>query len=97
MNRTVFHLLLNKMESLEQCIKELETMEEKLLSMLDGSYLVERNKLLIQIIRDKSANLVYHSDEWLHVFHNKRTIYKNKPLWKYHGLGFAFVSMNNWE
>ena len=79
---------------MKNSVDNLEKMENKLSSMLDGGYMVEKNKLLIKTIQTGKK---YNPIEWLHVFHNQKSTYQNRPLWKYHGLGYAFVSMNNWE
>lgn len=93
-NKTVFQYLLGETTLLKNSVDNLEKMENQLSSMLDGGYMVKKNKLLIKTIQTGKK---YSPIEWLHVFHNQKSTYQNRPLWKYHGLGYAFVSMNNWE
>lgn len=96
-NRSVFRFLLNKTEFMEESKKELTDIQAQLATILDGTYLVEKNKLFIQMIQSKTTKLNYFPNEWLYIFYDQKSIYKTRPLWKFHGLGYAFVTMNNWE
>lgn len=92
-NITIFKYLLNA-KDINQYIGELEEMKIELLHMLDSSYMIERNRLLIEIFRKKIA---CKPDKWIDIVFKRKPKYQNEEIWNFWGLGYAFVALSNWE
>lgn len=93
-NKIVFNYLSNNSCDISDLVTKLDDMYPQIIIMLDGYYYAKKNALLIEIIKSKK---IFDTTEWLHIFQKQETIYQNKSIWKFIGLGYAFVSMNNWE
>lgn len=92
-NKLVFNYLL-KNDDLNKLLKELFETQDTLNSTTDGTYLAQKNRIVANLIE---RNIYYTCDEWQYAIQKEEPVYQNSNLWKYAGLGYAFVSMNNWE
>ena len=93
LNMTIFKYLLNVID-VNPLIEMLKEMKIKLLNMLDNSYMIERNRLIIEIV---SEGVICNPDQWINIILQRKPQYQNREIWNFWGLGYAFVALSNWE
>lgn len=91
-NLIVFKYLL-ALEENEILISKLNEMNKRLKFILDYKYYEKRNEIISEFIQN---NFICSSKEWLNSILNLCPSYIDNS-WNYFGLGYVFVSLNNWE
>lgn len=92
-NLIVFEYLL-KNNSSKILIKKINEMNNRLEHILDWSYFKQRNLVLIKLIQKK---YYCSGKKWLTALTTEKRHFQNDEIWHFFGLGFIFVSLNNWE
>lgn len=88
-NCAIYKHLMGDTTSAIMCLEE---QYDSLASMVNSAYFMEKNKVLIEVMRETHK---ISGADWIFALHQRCPNFRGIP-WRYFGLGYAFIALCDW-